>query len=82
MGQPEIPDWHIYTNWRHILNRRGNNDVGFPFTLSDRTYSADMCPKTLDYLRRVIHLDINPLWTEKDMQEVITGLNKVLSVLL
>ena len=82
MGQPEIPDWHIYVNWRHILGRRGNNDTGFPFTLSDRTYSADMCPKTLDYLRRVIHLDINPLWTERDICEVITGLNKVLSVML
>ena len=82
MGQPDIPDWHIYINWKHILNRRGNNDTGFPFTLSDRTYSADMCPKTLDYLRRTIHLDINPLWTEKDVEEVIAGLDKVLSVLL
>ena len=82
MGQPDIPDWHIYINWKHILNRRGNNDVGFPFTLSDRTYSADMCPKTLDYLRRAIHLDINPLWTDQDVEEVITGLDKVLSVLM
>ena len=82
MGQPDIPDWHIYINWRHILNRRGNNDVGFPFTLSDRKYSADMCPNTLDYLRRAIHLDINPFWNEKDIDEVINGLNKVLSTLL
>jgi len=82
MGQPDIPDWHIYRNWKQILNRRGNNDSGFPFTLSDRTYSEDMCPKTLDYLCRAIHLDINPLWEEKDVDEVILGLDKVLSVLL
>jgi len=82
MGQPNIPDWHIYCHWKHILNRRGNNDSGFPFTLSDRTYSEDMCPKTLDFLRRAIHLDINPLWEDQDVDEVILGLEKVLSVLI
>lgn len=82
LGSKEIPDWHIYIHWKHILNRHGNNDVGFPFTLSDRKYHEDMCPKTLDYLRRCIHLDINPLWEDIDVDETITGLVKVLSVLL
>jgi len=82
MGQPDIPDWHIYSNWEHIINRRGNNDSGFPFTLSKRVYSKDMCPNTLNYLRRAIHLDISPFWTDSDAEEVAVGLEKVLSVLL
>lgn len=82
IGSSEMPDWHVYIQWKHILNRHGNNDSGFPFTLSDRTYSKDMCPKTLNYLRRVIHLDINPMWTEKDVEEIKNGLIKVLNVLL
>lgn len=82
MGSKDVPDWHIYTNWDHILNRRGNNDVGFPFTLSDRTYSKDMCPKTLDLLGRVIHMDVSPLLSQQDIDETIEGLQKVLGQLL
>lgn len=82
MGSKEIPDWHIYNHWHHILNRKGNNDSGFPFTLSDRTYSPDMCPKTLDLLRRTIHLDVSPMLTPKDVDEIIEGFDKVLTALL
>jgi len=77
----DIPDWHVYTHWKHVLNRRGNNDSGFPFTLSDRKYSVDMCPRTVEFLRRCIHLDVNPLWTKKDCAEVKEGLVKVLTAL-
>lgn len=82
VGSKEIPDWHVYIHWKHILNRRGNNDSGFPFTLSDRRYSEEMCPKTLDYLSRSVHLDINPMWTDEDVEETIDGLDKVLRALL
>ena len=82
MGDKDVPDWHIYNHWDHILNRRGNNDSGFPFTLSDRTYSKDMCPKTLDLLQRVIHLDVNPRDSEDDNNATIEGLRKVLTQLL
>lgn len=82
MGSRDVPDWHIYSHWDHILNRKGNNDVGFPFTLSERSYSKDMCPKTLDILRRVIHMDISPLLSQQDVDESIEGLEKVLGQLL
>ena len=82
MGSPGVPDWHIYSFWDHIINRRGNNDVGYPFTLSDRTYSSDMCPRTTDYLRRVVHLDISPMLEQEDVDGIVSGINKVLSALL
>ncbi|MDO8686306.1 MAG: DegT/DnrJ/EryC1/StrS family aminotransferase, partial [Clostridiales bacterium] len=77
-----VPDWHIYKYWDHILNRQGNNDSGFPFTLSDRTYSKDMCPKTIDFLERCIHIDVNSLMTDNDVDEIIEGLQKILTQLL
>jgi 8-amino-3,8-dideoxy-alpha-D-manno-octulosonate transaminase len=78
IGGDSVPDWHIYTNWRPILERRGNNDAGFPFTLSDRRYSADMCPKTLDLLNRVVHLNVSPLLADEDTAEICRAIEKVL----
>lgn len=77
LGSKEVPDWHIYSHWDHILQRKGNNDSNFPFSLSDRKYSVDMCPKTLDLLRRTVHLDVNPLYTNEDIEEILLGLRKV-----
>lgn len=82
MGSKDVPDWHLYTHWNHILNRQGNNDVGYPFTLSDRKYSKDMCPKTCDLLGRVIHMDVSPQLSQQDVEETIEGLQKVLWQLL
>ena len=78
MGSRNVPDWHIYCFWDHILSRRGNNDSGYPFTLSDRRYDREMCPKTLDLLERMIHVEISPLLTDEDVDETIVGLQKVL----
>lgn len=78
MGSKEVPDWHVYMHWDHILNRRGNNDTGFPFTLSERTYSKDMCPITLDLLGRVVQISVNPLISQEDVNETVEGLQKVL----
>jgi dTDP-4-amino-4,6-dideoxygalactose transaminase len=74
----DVSDLHVYYHWKHILNRHSNNDSGFPFTLTDRTYSQDMCPRTIDLLGRVIHMDVSPELTEKDVSEIIYGLEKVL----
>ena len=82
LGSNDVPDWHIYTHWNHILNRQGNNDVGFPFTLSDRTYNKDMCPNTIDMLNRVILINVSPQLIQQDVEEIIEGLRKVLWQLL
>ena len=77
-----LPDWHIYSHWRHIISRHGNNDAGYPFTLSDKKYSADMCPRTISNLQRVIHIDVSPLLSHSDIDETVEGLHKVLDRLL
>ena len=82
MGDHNVPDWHVYMHWDHILNRQGNNDSGYPFTLSDRKYSRDMCPRTVDLLQRVVHMHISPRFNDDDVQEILEGLRKVLGILL
>jgi 8-amino-3,8-dideoxy-alpha-D-manno-octulosonate transaminase len=42
-------------------------------------YSKDMCPRSLDLLGRAIHLDVNPLLTNEDVEETVEGLNRVLN---
>jgi hypothetical protein len=49
-GQNGVANWHVYKNWKHILGRKGNNDSGFSFTLSEMIYSEDMCPELLTLL--------------------------------
>jgi dTDP-4-amino-4,6-dideoxygalactose transaminase len=78
MGQKGIPDWHVYIHWKHIMNRHGNNDTRFPFTLSSRTYDENMCTETLNLLRRVVHINVSPLLGQRDVDEIIAGLEKVL----
>lgn len=86
MMSKDIPDWHIYIHWKHILNKRGNNDVGCPFTCplykGQVEYSEDMCPKTLDYLERCVHMDVSPLLTDEDVDEIIEAILKVTRALL
>jgi len=40
-----------------------------------------MNPKTLEYLSRVVHLDIPPQYTEEDCRMIAKAVNKVAAVL-
>jgi dTDP-4-amino-4,6-dideoxygalactose transaminase len=40
-----------------------------------------MCPRTLDLLSRAVHLDISPLLTNEDVEEMVEGVNRVLEAL-
>ncbi len=82
-----IRDWHHYDHWEHILEQKTPTPEGCPYscpyykgTLPD--YSADMCPKTLDYLSRTVRIDIGASWTAEDCAAVAAGINKVAAALL
>ena len=57
---------HIYTHWTPILDKRGAlNPLMNPFNMEANKgiipeYTVDMCPKTLDYLKRTVYVMINP----------------------
>ncbi|MDL2237304.1 DegT/DnrJ/EryC1/StrS family aminotransferase [Christensenellaceae bacterium OttesenSCG-928-K19] len=82
-----IPDWHIYTHWKHVLNKQAWTDIQCPWTCpyhegEEVEYAADMNPKTLEYLGKVVHLDVPPQMSEEDCDMIAAGINKVANALL
>jgi len=79
MYKPDQADYHVYAHWGPILAKRSWSAEGGPWRWGTPVeYRPDMCPQTLDLLRRAVHLDVNPLITDEDVEETIVGLNKVL----
>lgn len=77
-----IPDWHIYAHWKHLIEKRTPTPEGCPWTCpyhkcKEVNYSPDMNPKTLDYLSRVVHINVPPQMTFEDCDMIIKGIRKV-----
>ena len=36
-----------------------------------------MCPRTLEYLSRTVHIDVSPSLTERDVDQIIEAITKV-----
>jgi hypothetical protein len=81
--RPDRSDYHIYAHWTPILEQRTWTAGGGPWRWARREirYRPDECPRTLDLLGRAVHLDVNPLWTNEDVEETIEGVTRVLEVL-
>ncbi|HHW48494.1 MAG TPA: DegT/DnrJ/EryC1/StrS family aminotransferase [Clostridiaceae bacterium] len=77
-----IPDWHIYAHWKHVIQKKTPTPEGCPWTCPFHKgkpveYSEDMNPKTLEYLSRVVHIDIPPQLTLEDCDMIAKAINKV-----
>jgi dTDP-4-amino-4,6-dideoxygalactose transaminase len=55
-------DLHAYPAWAPILEKRAWSAAGEPWRSHPRpvSYAPDMCPATLDLLRRAVHIDVSP----------------------
>ena len=57
---------HVYRNWTAIMEKRGAfNPLMDPFKMEANRdvvpdYKPDMCPKTLDYLSKVVYIGVRP----------------------
>jgi dTDP-4-amino-4,6-dideoxygalactose transaminase len=82
-----IPDWHIYAHWKHVMEEKTPTEVKCPYECPYHNKSghvknhADMNKNTLDYLSRVVHIDIPAQMTLEDCDMVAKGINKVAAVL-
>lgn len=81
-----IPDWHIYAHWKHVIQKKAPNDIQCPWSCpyhkgEEVEYSVDMNPNTLEYLGRVIHLDIPSQLTGEDCDSIAHAIRKVAAVL-
>ncbi len=77
-----IPDWHIYAHWPHLMKKLTATPEGCPFTCpyhdgEPPQYSEDMCPNSLDYLSRSIHIDIPPQMPLEDCDLIARAIKKV-----
>jgi dTDP-4-amino-4,6-dideoxygalactose transaminase len=73
---PIDSDKHVYENWTPILEKRGGHHESLdPFKMKENqgrnmNYSKDMCPQTLDYLKRTYLLNTNPEWTGEEIEKM------------
>ncbi|MEM7133329.1 MAG: DegT/DnrJ/EryC1/StrS family aminotransferase [Chloroflexota bacterium] len=81
--QPGRHDYHVYAHWIPVLEKRTWSANGNPYAWANReiNYSKEMCPQSLDYLGRAVHLNVSPMLTNEDMEETIEGVNRVLEAL-
>lgn len=58
----DIVDLHVYAGWAPLMRRASWTPAGSPWSRHPRAidYSAEMCPVTLDLLRRAVHVDVSP----------------------
>jgi dTDP-4-amino-4,6-dideoxygalactose transaminase len=76
---PDRNDYHIYPHWAPIMTQKTWTPDGGPWRWAQRPieYSPDMCPRSLDLLGRAVHLDVSPLLTNEDVEEMIDGITRV-----
>ena len=75
---------HVYYNWTQIMERRGAHHPALdPYKMKENeglqfNYTADMCPKALDYLARTGYVGIHPDMTEADVERIAGIINEAL----
>lgn len=78
-----VKDWHIYTHWEHILEKKSVAQDGLPWTgvpaADQPRYSKSMCPQCTDHLSRAIMVDIHWQYTEDDCARIAGAINGVLT---
>lgn len=76
---------HIYKHWTAIMEKRGAlNPLMDPFKMEANRdivpdYKPDMCPKTLDYLSKVVYVGVRPDDDKATLDAKIESYKKALS---
>lgn len=77
--RPDDVDYHVYTHWQPLVNKRTWSKQGGPWRWHDGevSYGPEQCPRTLDLLSRAVHMDISPDLTGENVEELAEAVNKV-----
>jgi dTDP-4-amino-4,6-dideoxygalactose transaminase len=69
-------DLHVYAAWTPILQQRAWTEAGSPWRQHPRdvAYSEEMCPVTMDLLRRAIHIDVSPDLADAQVEQIGTAI--------
>jgi len=81
-GLPIDSGKHVYSNWEPILKHRigihpGMNPYRMPRNRGLRlNYTKNMCPRTLDILKRTVFISLHPDWTKAQIRTRIAACRK------
>jgi hypothetical protein len=64
--EPGSDDGHVFPHWGHLMSLEG---------------TATEYNRSLDLMGRAVHLDISPLDTNEDLDNIVEGITKVATVL-
>ncbi len=80
---PEKVDYHVYAHWAPIMHQRTWSQQGGPWRwhATGVHYEVDMCPHSLQLLRRAVQIDISPELTGQQVEEIAEALHKVFQAL-
>ncbi len=82
--EPGRIDYHVYADWTPVMEQRVWSERGGPWRWHDGEvgYSKDMCPQSLELLRRAVHLHVSPDMSRDDVEALSEAVIKVLEALL
>jgi dTDP-4-amino-4,6-dideoxygalactose transaminase len=78
---------HVFTNWEPLIAKRISHHPDMnPFNFAKNkglraNYTADVCPKTLELLRRTFFIGVNPEATKKDIDDIVAKCQKGMATL-
>jgi hypothetical protein len=73
---------HVYSNWEPVLAHRGAHHPALnPFLMRENKglrmdYAPDMCPRTLEHLKRSVYLSLNPDWDQATIAGKVAACKK------
>ncbi len=72
---------HLYTAWAPILEKKGAaHPLMNPFNFPANQFAAfdkDCCKKSLELLKKAVHINVDPDWTDEELAEIGATLIKV-----
>ena len=76
-----IPDRHVYPYWEYVMEKGSHDRHGRPWTSplhdSERPYTPNMCPATLDILGRTVMLSISQALEQHHVDWIVEAICKV-----
>ncbi|MEM7539359.1 MAG: DegT/DnrJ/EryC1/StrS family aminotransferase [Chloroflexota bacterium] len=80
---PNRPDYHVYSSWTGVMDKRTWTPNGGPWRWAQREldYHPEMCPRSLELLGRTLSFNVDLNWTNEDVEDVLEGVTSVIGEL-